>query len=54
MELRVIPGANHSFHLDAEDYTTRVQEKITMKNFGRPFHPLYPAVVIDSLARKIR
>lgn len=53
VELRVIPGANHSFQLDAEDYTTRVQEKITMKNFGRPYHPLYPGVVIDYLARKL-
>ncbi|MDE0375583.1 MAG: alpha/beta fold hydrolase [bacterium] len=54
VELRVIPGANHSFQLDAEDYATRVQEKITMKNFGRPFHPLYPGVVIDYLARRLR
>ena len=53
VELRVIPGANHSFQLDAEDYATRVQEKITMKNFGRPFHPLYPGVVIDYLARRL-
>ena len=53
VELRVVPGANHSFQLDAEDYTTRVQEKITLKNFGRPFHPLYPGVVIDYLARKL-
>ena len=53
VELRVVPGANHSFQLDAEDYATRVQEKITMKNFGRPFHPLYPGVVIDYLARKL-
>ncbi|MDE0168040.1 MAG: alpha/beta fold hydrolase [bacterium] len=53
VELRVVPGANHSFQLDAEDCETRVQEKITMKNFGRPFHPLYPAVVIHYLARKL-
>ena len=53
VELRVIPGANHSFQLDAEDYATRVQEKITMKNFGRPFHPLYPGVVIDYLASEL-
>ena len=53
VELRVIPGANHSFQMDAEDYTTRVQEKITMNNFGRPFHPLYPGVVIEYLARKL-
>ncbi|MDE0138874.1 MAG: alpha/beta fold hydrolase [bacterium] len=53
VELRVIPGANHSFQLDAQDHTTRVQEKITMKNFGRPFHSLYPGVVIDYLAGKL-
>ena len=51
--LRIIPGANHSFQLDAEDYDTRVREKITMQNFGRPFHLLYPAVVIDYLARML-
>lgn len=51
VELRIIPGANHSFQMDADDYATRVREKITMQNFGRPFHPLYPAVVIDYLAR---
>jgi len=49
----VIPGANHSFQLDAEDYATRVHEKITMKNFGRPFHPIYPGVVIDYLASRL-
>ena len=53
VELRILPGANHSFQLDAEDYATRVQEKITMQNFGRPFHPLYPAVVTDYLAAKL-
>ena len=53
VELRIIPGANHSFQLDAEDYATRVREKITMQNFGRPFHPLYPDVVIDYLARML-
>ncbi len=53
VELRVVPGANHSFQLDAEDYATRVREKITMKNFGRPFHPLYPRVVIDYLTRTL-
>lgn len=53
VELRVIPGANHSFQLDADDYATRVREKITMKNFGRPFHQQYPGVVIDYLARKL-
>ncbi len=53
VELRVIPCANHSFQLDAEDYQTRVQEKVTMQNFARPFHPLYPEVVIDYLARTL-
>ncbi|WP_420613847.1 alpha/beta hydrolase family protein [Candidatus Spongiisocius sp.] len=53
VELRIIPGANHSFQLDADDYATRVREKLTMQNFGRPFHPLYPAVVIDYLARML-
>ena len=53
VELRILPAGNHSFQLDAEDYETRVQEKITMQNFARPFDPLYPAVVIDYLARRL-
>ena len=53
VELRILPGGNHSFQFDAEDYETRVQEKITMENFARPFDPLYPAVVIDYLARRL-
>jgi len=53
VELRILPGGNHSFQFDAEDYQTRVQEKITMQNFARPFDPLYPAVAIDYLARRL-
>lgn len=53
VELRVIPEANHSFQLDAADYVTRVREKITMQNFARPFHPLYPQVVVDYLSRQL-
>ena len=53
VELRLLPDGNHSFQLDAEDHETRVQEKITMQNFARSFDPLYPAVVIDYLARKL-
>ena len=53
VELRVVPGANHSFQLDAQDYETRVREKITMQNFSRPFHSLYPGVVIDYLSRHL-
>ena len=53
VELRILPAGNHSFQFDAEDYETRIQEKITMQNFARPFDPLYPAVVIDYLARRL-
>nr|MDE0499865.1 alpha/beta fold hydrolase [bacterium] len=53
VELRILPAGNHSFQFDAQDYETRVQEKITMQNFARPFDPLYPAVVIDYLARRL-
>ena len=35
VELRILPAGNHSFQFDAEDYETRVQEKITMQNFAR-------------------
>ena len=34
VELRILPAGNHSFQFDAEDYETRVQEKITMQNFA--------------------
>ncbi len=53
VELRILPHGNHSFQFDSEDYETRVQEKITAHNFARPFDPLYPAVVVDYLARKL-
>ena len=53
VELRILPAGNHSFQFDAEDYETRVQEKITMQNFAGPFGPLYPAVVIDHLVRRL-
>lgn len=51
VELRIVPGANHSFQLEATDPDLRMQEKMTLLNFGRPFHPLYPGVVVDYLAR---
>ena len=53
VELRILPAGNHSFQIDSDDYETRVQEKITAHNFARPFDPLYPAVVIDYLARRL-
>ena len=53
VELRILPAGNHSFQFDAEDYETRVREKVTMRNFARPFDPLYPDVVIDYLARRL-
>ena len=53
VELRMLPAGNHSFQIDSDDYETRVQEKITAHNFARPFDPLYPAVVIDYLARRL-
>ena len=53
VELRVVPGANHSFQLDAQDFETRVREKVTMQNFSRPFHARYPGVVIDYLSRQL-
>lgn len=53
VELRILPAGNHSFQFDSEDYETRVREKITAHNFARPFDPLYPAVVVDYLARML-
>lgn len=53
VELRILPTGNHSFQFDSADYETRIREKITAHNFARPFDPLYPAVVIDYLARRL-
>ncbi len=53
VELRILPGGNHSLRFDAEDYEPRVQEKVTMQNFARPFVHLYPDVVIDYLVRRL-
>jgi len=53
VELRLLPAGNHSFQFDSGDFETRVQEKVTMQNFARPFDSLYPAVVIDYLARRL-
>ena len=53
VELRILPVGNHSFQFDAADFETRVREKITAHNFARPFDPLYPAVAIDYLARRL-
>ena len=39
VELRILPAGSHSFQFDAEDYETRVQEKIIMQNFARPLDP---------------
>ena len=46
-----IPHGNQSYNFEAEDFEIRVQEKITMQKFVRPFDLLFPAVVIDCLAR---
>ncbi len=53
VEVRIIPGANHSFQIDSDDPDRRLKEKVTLLNFGRPFHPQYPSVVVDFLSRQI-
>ncbi|MCY3579457.1 MAG: alpha/beta fold hydrolase [bacterium] len=53
VELRIIAGCNHSFQIDSSDPEQRIREKMTAQNFGRPFHPLYPALVVGYLARRL-
>ena len=53
VELHLVPGANHSFQMDDLDPETQLREKMTLQNFARPFHTLYPAAVIDYLSRRL-
>ena len=53
VELRIIAGCNHSFQIDSSDPEQRIREKMTAQNFGRPFHPLYPAVAVNYLTRRL-
>ena len=53
VELLVLPRADHSFQVTPADEEERLRERMTMQSFVRPFHPSYPAVIVDYLARTL-
>jgi len=53
VELVVLPRADHSFQCTPDDEGERLRERMTMQSFLRPFHPRYPAVVVEYLARML-
>ena len=50
VELIVLPRADHSFQRTPDDEDERLRERMTMQSFLRPFHPRYPAVIVEYLA----
>lgn len=53
VDLLVLPRADHSFQRTPEDEDERLRERMTMRSFLRPFHPRYPAVIVEYLARTL-
>lgn len=53
VELQVLAGADHSFQVPAPDPETRIRERLTLASFARPFHPRYPAAVVEYLERQL-
>jgi len=53
VELRVLPGADHSLQMAAGDADGRLRERLSMESFRRPFHPDYPAAAVAFLARTL-
>ena len=52
-ELAVLPRADHSFQSTPDDPDERLQERMSMQSFRRPFHPRYPAVIVEYLERTL-
>jgi len=50
-ELRMIAGADHSFHQTPPDYETRVRERMSLASFLRPHCEEYFACIVDFLGR---
>jgi dipeptidyl aminopeptidase/acylaminoacyl peptidase len=53
VELCVLPRADHSLQSTPDDHDERLRERMSMRSFLRPFHPRYPGVVVEYLARTI-
>jgi hypothetical protein len=53
VELLVLPRADHSFQRTPDDEDERLRERMTMRSFRRPFHPRYPAVMVEYLAKTL-
>lgn len=51
VEIAIIPGADHSFQLAAEDEDLRLRERMSLQSFLRPYSDLYFAAVIGFLKR---
>ena len=52
-ELKIIPGADHSFQEIAPDWDARLREKIAMTCFNRPYVGEYFQAMTDYLDRKL-
>lgn len=52
VELTVISRADHSMQSTPVDEETRLRERMSFASFHRPFHPRYPAVIVDFLRRQ--
>jgi dipeptidyl aminopeptidase/acylaminoacyl peptidase len=53
VELKIIPGVDHSFQLAAEDEDLRLRERMSLESFRRPYSDLYFAAVIGFLKREL-
>ena len=53
VELRVLPGADHSMQVTPDDPDERLRERMSFRSFLRPFHDLYPDVVTEFLVRRL-
>ena len=53
VELLVVPRADHSFQRTPDDGDERLRERMTMQSFLRPFHPRYPAAIVEYLVRTL-
>lgn len=53
VEVRVLPGADHSLQVTPGDPDERLRERLSMASFRRPFHPDYPGAIVAFLARQL-
>jgi pimeloyl-ACP methyl ester carboxylesterase len=53
VDLAILAGADHSFQLVPDDPEERLRDRLTLRCFLRPYHPAYPGVIVDFLARQL-